>query len=1049
MIVNCFATGAVVGAAGSVFLSPLLGHEMMVGLLAAVPVTVALMSVGDIRAYVGWLLVASVCVVVIAVGGQGDDMAGVVTPLIAVAWAMGVLFGVLIHVALRRNRLATVAALRAAHRGRMVRAVALRQLRAAEAIGRRLSEGGPTAETLDEVMRLLEEESGYRYPSIYIGDDTVMVLGAQRNQASLPHRLVRGDGLAGRVMQTHAAELVDVEREPGAMDVAGPAVRSGLCVPLVAAGRLLGILAVQSERMLGRDDLASMSILADRIAAALALAQRHSALQKVLEASPLPTVVFNPDDTISFWNEAATEVFGWTAAEVLGRPTPLLPPDDEPTVHWAAAVASGQRVNGRELVRVHKSGRLVPVRVFATRYGDHEPYGVIGLYQDLSAERAAESALAESTTRFDAVVGALREGVLVQAPDGRVIWTNPAAERLLAKTAQGLDGRFTHDPTVRLLRKDGAPLPAEEHPGIRAFRSGRPVLQTVIGVMPAPQHGTDDAGAAAVEEPVWLEVDSIPLRRTPDEAPYAVVSSLSDVTERMRYEAELRLAARRVSSVLEQTSDGIVGVSLDGIITFVNRAAADTFGYMPDELIGRPVEVLIPTALAPGHASLRSDFVRTPSIRSSGSGRHVAGLRKDGTSFPADVALSPVEMPTGLEIYATITDITDRLRIDAELLQAAKMDSIGRLAGGIAHDFNNLLTAIMGYGDAVRTTLPAESAALKDMDQVLMAAGRAAQLTRQLLGFARKTVLDPGVEELNGIVRDLEPLLGRLLGEQVALVTRLEPSAGHVRVDRSQMDQVLVNLAINARDAMPRGGSLVLETASVPAAGQEGFERLEPGAVLAMIRVTDTGVGMSDEVLRNVFEPFFTTKPFGEGTGLGLATTYGIITQSGGTITATSQQGKGSVFTILLPAVAGDMAPGVAGPPGADRMIPGHGTVLLVEDEESVRSLIARMLERRGYHVLQAPNGASALELTRDSLSTVDLLLTDVVMPGMRGPELADRIRARRPDLPVVFMSGYLGDGDEEPTLDGSPMLRKPFQTDQLVSTIAACMSGAGSPARR
>ena len=1032
-----YGFGAVAGAVGSVTLSHLLPVELMVGFMGIIPVACALYSVAGMRWHLAWIAAASGLVALVVAVRSHDPAMGFYSWPTVVAWTLGSSMSVLVHEVLERNRRTIFAAVRLAHRGRGRGAAALRQLRAVEAIGRALSEHGTTAAVLDAAMVLMEDEFGYRYPSIYIGDDQVMTLGAHRNYTSPIHRFDRSRGIIGRVMRTHQAVLVtDVRRDADYM-AASEAVRSELCVPLLAGGRFLGVINIESPTVLGQDDLASMAIVADRFAAAISLAQRHSALQEVLDASPLPIVVFDADETISYWNRAATEAFGWSSEELVGRPTPLIPGGDTATPFWTSLVTTGEQVNGQEMLRRHKDGHLVPVRIFATRYGDHEPYGVIALCQDLSAERAAANALAESTNRFETVIGALREGVLVQAADGQVSWANPAAERLLGRVAGSLTGRFTNSETLHLVHEDGRQMTPAEHPGWQAFATGAPVSGTVVGVVP------DDG------ETTWLLVDSIPLRRNASEDPYGVVSSLTDITERIRHEEELRLSANRLGSILEQSADGILGVSLDGAVTFMNEAACAVFGYDPGEMIGQSVELLVPDGATGRHAVLRGDYAASSAPRSAArgrrvEGRRVEGRRKDGSVFPADVALSPVEMPGGTEIYATVTDLTERLRIEAELLQAAKMDSIGRLAGGIAHDFNNVLTAIVGYSETVRAELAPDSEAHADMDQVLGAANRAAQLTRQLLGFARKTVLDPGVHELNAIVAGLEPMLRRLLGEQVALVTHLDPSAGHVRVDRSQMDQVLVNLAVNARDAMPDGGTLVIDTGSAAAADVDGPADVDPAGRLAILRVSDTGVGMGPEVLRDIFLPFYTTKPFGEGTGLGLATTHGIVNQSGGTITVSSEIGRGTVFTILLPTVA-PVTPVPSPAPAEQPHREGKGTVLVVEDEESVRALVTRMLERSGYRVLGAPNGASALELVGTRLAEVDLLLTDVVMPGMRGPELAATLQAGRPGLPVVFMSGYLGPNEaEDATLAGAPMLTKPFELGVLIAAIAEGMAAGG-----
>ena len=635
----------------------------------------------------------------------------------------------------------------------------------------------------------------------------------------------------------------------------------------------------------------------------------------------------------------------------------------------------------------------------------------------------------------------VHRGLAVHVPAGHgdrhggLHYLNPAARRILGQREEQLEGRAPFDAGWAAIHEDGRLFTPDEFPASLVLASGEPASGVTLGIRHPDGRLT------------WAEASAVPLRRAPDEPPYAIVTWLTDITERKRHEDALRLAEGRVRSVLEQASNPIVGVDRDGLITFANARVTDLLGYAPRELVGEPVELLVPDAHAALHPGHRERYLEHPSPRPMGIGRELEARHRDGSVVPVEIAINPVETPTGLEVYATIVDTTERRRIEAELLQAAKMDSIGRLAGGIAHDFNNLLTAIIGYGRIATDELDPGAPAREDVDHMLRAAERAAELTRQLLGFARKAELDPATHDLNTIVADLEPLLRRLLGERIALVTNLGPVTGHIRVDRSHVDQVLINLAANARDAMPDGGTLVLETMALDGDDVDGMLGLA-GDRIAVLTVSDTGVGMSEAVRARVFEPFYTTKPFGEGTGLGLATTYGIVRQSGGAITVDSAPGAGTTFRIFFPQVAAAAAPEAPEAPAPVAGPSAQHTVLVVEDEESVRALAARMLERLGCRVLQAPNGAAAISLVGTRLDEVDVLLTDVVMPGMRGPELAEALRMVRPDLPVVFMSGYAsGDvGGAVPAV--TPLLGKPFTLEELERALGASLSlGAARPA--
>jgi PAS domain S-box-containing protein len=1028
---------AIVNLVGATVTTPAEISSVAISFLGVVPVGITLISLWDARTHATWLITTSITVAAMVVANFGSGEVRDQAWKIAGGWTAGVLVSLFAQHAIEKGRRAALSAMDQAHLGRIRNARVSRRLQALEAIGRALSEHGPTDATLDAAMHLLRDDFGYGCPSIYLGDDQRVRLGAQLGYDQPIREFIVDQGVTGRVMRTRRAELLaDAPADPDFIG-ARTGIRSEIAAPLLAGPRFLGVLNVETDYELGPGDLASVSIVADRFAAAIALADRRAALRAALEASPLPILTYDADKRVTYWNAAATDVFGWEAGEVVGLPAPLHAMDEPVAVEIERRIASGGRVIGVDAERLHRDGHALAVRIFAAPFGDRPPYGTIAVYQDLSGERAATAALRESETRFETVIGSLREGVVVLGPDGRVRWSNPAAERLLGRPPAEVIGREARaTPGRGLVHADGRPFTMEELPGTIAARTGRVVTGVVMGM---PRDGG---------EPAWALVDAIPLRAGADEPPSAVVVALADITERKRHEDELRLSERRVRSVLEQAASPMLGVAADGRITFVNTRAVDLFGYDADELVGQPVELLVPDALADVHVHLRSGYVEHPVPRPLGVGMELKARRHDGALIPVEIAINPVETPTGREFYATVIDTTERHRIEAELLQAAKMDSIGRLAGGIAHDFNNLLTAIMGYGRMATASLDPADPALAEVEQVLLAADRAADLTRRLLGFARKTVLDPAVHDLNGIVATLEPFLRRMVGERVAVVTRLDPSAGSIRVDRTEAEQILMNLAVNARDAMPDGGTLMIETLSVEASSVDPMLGVS-GERVAVVAVTDTGTGMSEAVRARVFEPFFTTKPFGQGTGLGLATTYGILRQSGGAITVDSRLGAGSTFRIYFPQVPADPLPVVRENAPVVHAARSELRVLVVEDEESLRMLVARMLERLGYTVLQAPNGAAALSLTGGRLDELDLLLTDVVMPGMRGPELAASLRVARPDLPVVFMSGYAAaEGPGAGIPPGATLLGKPFTMEELSAAVARQLNGATVGAR-
>jgi CheY-like chemotaxis protein len=372
------------------------------------------------------------------------------------------------------------------------------------------------------------------------------------------------------------------------------------------------------------------------------------------------------------------------------------------------------------------------------------------------------------------------------------------------------------------------------------------------------------------------------------------------------------------------------------------------------------------------------------------------------------------------------------------------LEAVGRLAGGVAHDFNNLLTAIKGNAGLLLADLPSGSPLREDVEEIDRAAQRASDLTRQLLAFSRRQVLQPRVVDLNAVIGETRRMLRRLIEEDVEIVVDLAPSVGPVKADPGQVEQVVLNLAVNARDAMPGGGRLTISTsdATVPPEPREGWPYFVPAGEYVRLDVADTGVGMEPQVLAHLFEPFFTTKPAGKGTGLGLSTVYGIVKQSGGYVWADTEPERGSRFVVLLPRVVDDQGRAAGAEEAAP--LPGRGaTVLLVEDEDSVRSLTRRVLQRAGYRVLEAEDGERALSVAQAHEGGIDLLLTDVVMPGGGGRRLAERMAALRPSTRVLYMSGYPGDAMAEHGLEaGVDLLPKPFTPESLLRRVADALGG-------
>jgi PAS domain S-box-containing protein len=513
-------------------------------------------------------------------------------------------------------------------------------------------------------------------------------------------------------------------------------------------------------------------------------------------------------------------------------------------------------------------------------------------------------------------------------------------------------------------------------------------------------------------------------------------------------------ALARTTLILDAAGEGIVGVDESGHVIFLSQSAAAMLGINTRRAMGRPLTASVRLLHADGTPVPDPESTVLAPLR-DGQPRHMSGHwleRADGSRLPVDWRSTPIiegDVPTGVVI--TFEDTSERHRaaatvrdVEEQLRQSQKMDAVGRLAGGVAHDFNNLLTVIFAQTDLALRAVPVSDPLRTRLQETKEAAARAARLTSQLLAFSRKQILQPTVQNLNDIVGALTVMLQRLIGEDIALAEVLAPDLHATRVDRGQVEQVVMNLVINARDAMRGGGRLTIETRNVDIDATYALQH--PGVIpgrYVMLAVSDTGIGMDEATRGRIFEPFFTTKGPGQGTGLGLSTVYGIVTQSGGHIRVYSEPGRGSTFRAYFPAVGES----IAEPAPAAEVAPARGqeTVLLVEDEEMVRRVAREILEAQGYTVLVASNGHEAAQTAAQHAGPIDLLLTDVVMPGMSGRVVADRLATSRPEARVLFMSGYTdGAIAHHGVLDPRmAYLAKPFTVDSLSRRVREVLDGA------
>jgi two-component system, cell cycle sensor histidine kinase and response regulator CckA len=751
------------------------------------------------------------------------------------------------------------------------------------------------------------------------------------------------------------------------------------------------------------------------------------------------------DGVITSWNPGAARLYGYTEAEMLGqRQSRLFAPDRRAEeARLLSRTASGERIDQYEIVRIRRdgSGITVSLSMSPTLDADGQVVGVASVSRDITE-------LQRAAARFRGLLESAPDAIVGVDADGLIALVNAQTERLFGYHRDELIGQ-----PVELLVPEAI---RAVHPGHRARYLADPAPRPMGAGLELTARRRD-----GTEFPAEISLSTLDL-----DSGLLVSAAIRDITDRKKAEAKFR-------GLLEAAPDAIVGVEPDGRIVLVNTQTERLFGYHRDELIGQPVELLVPHGMRAAHPAHRTRYVTDPRQRPMGAGMQLAARRRDGTEFPAEISLSGLDTEDGLLVSAAIRDVSERIeaqsirerlkgqaereKLEAQLHQSQRLESLGQLAGGVAHDFNNLLGAIMNYAvfveEAISTAASEPGAAdwgtiCRDIEQIRRAAERGANLTHQLLAFGRREIVQTQVLNLNDVVRDIEQLLRRTLGEHIQLATDLAGDLLPVLADSGQLEQVLVNLAVNARDAMRGGGSLTIETSNLDVdddyAG--GRPALKQGWHVRL-RVSDTGAGMPKEVVDRAFEPFFTTKPKGEGTGLGLATVYGIVTQASGYAQIYSEPGRGTTFTVLLPVTDRPSAP--ATPADRRKHAAGGETVLVVEDEDAMREVTRRILGRNGYRVLTAANGADALALVGAG-HHIDLLITDVIMPEMQGREVADRVRSCRPDVRVLFMSGYAHPVlASQGSLDaGVVLVDKPFTQHELLDKIAQVLAAPADPAR-
>jgi two-component system, cell cycle sensor histidine kinase and response regulator CckA len=772
-------------------------------------------------------------------------------------------------------------------------------------------------------------------------------------------------------------------------------------------------------------------------------------LEQMFQAFPDALSIADCSHRVLWANQSFAALFGYSAEEMVGQPLEnfVVPPDKRAESQWMTeTLARGERI-AVETKRKTKDGVLLDVSVScAPLLLDGKMAGFYAGYRDISDRKRVEalsSALYRVAEKSSSAHDLHQFFASVHSIVDELIYARNFYIALFDPTTELLSFPYFVD------QNDTAPAPKKLGRGLTDYliRTGKPLLAT-----PEVLQAMEDRGEVERNGARSLDWMGVPLKvnshafgalvvqtysqnvrygERDKEILTFVARQLASAVEIKRNEQALRRSEARYRSLVQSSVYGIYRASLEGRFLDVNPALISMLGYgsAEDVLLLDPEKDVF--ANPDEHARLVEEFRRSGRL----DGVELKWKRKDGSRITVRIsgrAVSSADEPADV-LEAIAEDVTDRRALEDQFRQAQKMEAVGRLAGGVAHDFNNLLMVIAGYAEVILSQLPSDHPLYEKGKAIQQAADRATTLTRQLLAFSRKQLLELKVVDVNAIVEDMERLLSPLIGENVKLSTLLAPQAALTRADAGQLEQVLMNLVVNGKDAMPGGGTLTIQTqtAVVDGSHRRAQQFIRPGNYV-VLSVSDTGMGMDKETQSRIFEPFFTTKEKGKGTGLGLSTVYGIVKQSGGYVMVQSEKGQGSTFQIYLPQVDGTAEYNSS--PAPDATLGGSETVLLVEDEDSVRQLVRDTLEAKGYSVLEAKSGEEGLETVARHQGAIQLVITDVVMPGMSGRELVKKLAQTNPTTKVLYLSGYtedtiVSDGSIE---SGTAFLQKPFSLQNL-----------------
>ncbi len=843
------------------------------------------------------------------------------------------------------------------------------------------------------------------------------------------HPIVIGKGIAGKVAQNGKPAMsgkapVESVTLPGYINYLKN--KQWLVVPMKVQQRIIGVLTFITsdiERSFSQRDLTLAQGVANQAAIAIDNARLFKEVEQsaqkyrtILETSADSILTLNSDLKITVWSSGAERTFGYTRKEIVGQPLQSLVPGPNWRLTEDKLKEAREKgfIRGWQTQKTAKDGKSVDVEMTVTDLGAELGFTVA--MRDITERKKAEAAILESKERYQTLFESANDAIVL-IDRSVIVECNVEGMGIFGCTSKQIIGKSPYN------------FSPEKQPD---GKNSKEKIQKIIN-------------KALKGQPQFFEWLHCRLDGTPFDAevnmnkielegkPYLLLV-IRDITIRKQFEKEINMLAHAVKSIRECVSV----TDMEDNVIFVNDAFCNTYGYSKDELTGKPISIIRSPNNPPD--TIKDIF---PATLQGGWQCEVLNKRKDGSEFPVLLSTSVIrdEKQNPIALIGVASDITERRHLETQLRQSQKMEAIGSLAGGIAHDFNNLLMIIRGYSKLVLDRLNENNPHYKSILQIDRASEHAESLIRQLLAFSRKQVLQLKIIDLNALIRELEKMLGRLIGENIELKTLLDSELGYIKVEPNQIEQVIMNIVVNARDAMPGGGKLTVETKNIVLGeNNKTMENtaVEPGSYV-LLSISDTGMGMDKKTRNHIFEPFFTTKEKGKSTGLGLATVYGIIKQSGGYIWVDSKPGVGTTFKIYLPCTdEGITLDEKSDEPILDGNLKGKETVLIVEDEKDVRNLVCEMLKLQGYNILEAGYGDRALNICKEYNKPIHLVLTDIVMPHISGSRLVELIKPIHPEMKALYMSGYINNAVVNKGIlkPDDQFIQKPFTPVDLARKI-------------